>query len=84
MFSKNVLRKMVQELSVPTLISLTNETLDGIEDLTEDVVSNVEMFAAEMRRRIAGDQPQPVRQRRGPRPKEPQIEPILQTAGELQ
>lgn len=73
MFSKSVLRKMVGELSVPMLVTLIRETIDGIgEELNEDAVSNVELFAAEMRRRIAPvDEPT---RRRGRQPRQEQQE----------
>ena len=55
MFSSKVMRKMIQELSVPTLITLTCETLEGVEDLNDEIVVGMEMIAAEMRRRVSGD-----------------------------
>jgi len=70
MFSKTVLKKMVQELSVPTLVTLTHESLEGIgEELSEgslDVIANIEMFATEMKRRITPDVPQQKQKRSRP------------------
>lgn len=90
MFSKNVLKKMVQELTVPTLIAVAHESLDNIsgEEVTEaalDAVSNIELVAAELKRR--GPQPitQPVqtnRRRNGSTDKTP--DPEVQERSELQ
>lgn len=55
MFSSKVMRKMIQELSVPTLVTLVSETLEGVEELNEETVLGMEMIAAEMRRRVSGE-----------------------------
>lgn len=71
MFSKTILKKMVQELSPAMLISMSQEALDGINanevnDAMLDATTNVEIFMIELKRRHPNNNqpPQPTAARR--------------------
>lgn len=56
MYSKTVMERMVGELQLSTLVTLAQETLNGIgseaDTKAHEAVSSVEMVVAELRRRI--------------------------------
>lgn len=63
MFSKAILKKMVQEVSLPVLLSMFQdyvEQLPKVEEITEpfmESISNVEIFLTEIKRRSPASQP---------------------------
>jgi hypothetical protein len=79
MYSKAVMQKLVQELTVTTLVTLARDTLNGIgekeqpdEKTAQEVVTNAEIIVGELRRRFFPQTPKPQSdqppQPRSPRP----------------
>lgn len=92
MYSKEVLRKMAQELQVKTLVSLAHETLNGIEDASAkslDAISATEVVIAELKKRFPQEQQQQQQQQQQAKPatssrRRKSEEQQQQTGGEAQ
>lgn len=85
LFSKSVLKKMVQELSPPMIITMAHEALDSangdeVTDAMVDAATNVELFMAELKRRLPqnGTPPaQSTRKRNGEKAPEPESHSLV-------